>query len=657
MKQKRRGCKTCIRTTLLGISVMAFSMGNPVYAAETEQETNTNAGVLQEQQGNIESPTDEDPSEQEKNIGTSEEKEPESLDQNGKKENDVTGEAGIVTGEAGIVTEDTDKALSPDNRNVSEAQQNPNPQIFALNDLTVNPQNGWAYDKNVLTFSSSGDYTVTGTTTRDRIVVAPDFEGSITIEDLTINTSSGAALLVDPSAKLTLKLSGINTLNTANVSNAGLDFSNVTSGYLIITSAAGDGISDGSLTATGGTNGAGVGGGSNGYAGNITINGGTITAEGGTNGAGIGGGSNGYACNITINGGTITAKGQTSGAGVGGGSNGDVCNITINGGSITATGGINGAGIGGGSGGSADSITINGGSITATGGINGAGIGGGSGGSADSISITGGIVKAYGTISGAGIGGGANGNCTFATITGGTVEASNRNGRKGIDGGSNGSAKNTVITGGSIKGPVSGSPTDGNGNYVYKAILENQPGITSVNVDGMDYKVAGNHENDDSYYLYMTGRDHVINTPQSRYIGEFAASKITISELLENMYTLTIPASLELGSMHEADISVSRVYMTLPDMGKQVKVKVSDSTKISQEGVLALSQTGGSAEVFTSVSNESGPLTTGIEILSVSDRGSDSRKIYFGDPAASAGSSTVPAGNYSGTLTFAVSVE
>lgn len=599
MKQKRRGCKTCIRTTLLGISVMAFSMGNPVYAAETEQETNTNAGVLQEQQGNIESPAVEDPSEQEKNIGTSEEKEPESVDQNGEKEDDVTEEAGIVTGEAGNVTEDTDKALSPDNGNVSEGQQNPNPQVFALNDLTVTPQDGWVYDKNVLTFSSSGDYTVTGNTTRDRIVVAPDFEGSITIENLTINTSSGAALLVDPSAKLTLKLRGINTLKTSNVSNAGLDFRNVTSGSLIITSAAGDGMSDGSLTATGGTNGAGVGGGSNGDAGNITINGGTITAEGGISGAGIGGGSNGDACNITINAGTITA----------------------------------------------------------TGGINGAGIGGGGNGSADRITITGGIVKAYGTINGAGIGGGANGNCTSATITGGTVEASNRNGRKGIDGGSNGSAKNTVITGGSIKGPVSGSPTDGNGNYVYRAILENQPGIPSVNVDGMDYKVAGNHENDDSYYLYMTGRDHVITTPQNRYIGEFANSKITISELLENMYTLTIPTSLELGSMHEADISVSGVYMTFPDMGKQVKVKVSDSTKISQEGALALSQMGGSAEVFTSVSNESGPLTTGIEILSVSDLGSDSRKIYFGDPATSDGSGTVPAGNYSGTLTFAVSVE
>lgn len=570
MKQKRRGCKTCIRTTLLGISVMAFSMGNPVYAAETEQETNTNAGVLQEQQGNIESPAVEDPSEQEKNIGTSEEKEPESVDQNGEKEDDVTEEAGIVTGEAGNVTEDTDKALSPDNGNVSEGQQNPNPQVFALNDLTVTPQDGWVYDKNVLTFSSSGDYTVTGNTTRDRIVVAPDFEGSITIENLTINTSSGAALLVDPSARLTLKLSGINTLKTSNVSNAGLDFRNVTSGSLIITSAAGDGMSDGSLTATGGINGAGVGGGSNGDTGNITINGGTITATGGINGAGIGGGSNGKAGNITINGGTITAKGGTNGAGIGGGSNG-----------------------------SADHITI----------------------------------------------------------TGGTVEASDKYGRSGIGGGSNGSAKNTVITGGSIKGPVSGSPTDGNGNYVYRAILENQPGIPSVNVDGMDYKVAGNHENDDSYYLYMTGRDHVITTPQNRYIGEFANSKITISELLENMYTLTIPTSLELGSMHEADISVSGVYMTFPDMGKQVKVKVSDSTKISQEGALALSQMGGSAEVFTSVSNESGPLTTGIEILSVSDLGSDSRKIYFGDPATSDGSGTVPAGNYSGTLTFAVSVE
>lgn len=570
MKQKRRGCKTCIRTTLLGISVMAFSMGNPVYAAETEQETNTNAGVLQEQQGNIESPAVEDPSEQEKNIGISEEKEPESVDQNGEKEDDVTEEAGIVTGEAGNVTEDTDKALSPDNGNVSEGQQNPNPQVFALNDLTVTPQDGWVYDKNVLTFSSSGDYTVTGNTTRDRIVVAPDFEGSITIENLTINTSSGAALLVDPSARLTLKLSGINTLKTSNVSNAGLDFRNVTSGSLIITSAAGDGMSDGSLTATGGINGAGVGGGSNGDTGNITINGGTITATGGINGAGIGGGSNGKAGNITINGGTITAKGGTNGAGIGGGSNG-----------------------------SADHITI----------------------------------------------------------TGGTVEASDKYGRSGIGGGSNGSAKNTVITGGSIKGPVSGSPTDGNGNYVYRAILENQPGIPSVNVDGMDYKVAGNHENDDSYYLYMTGRDHVITTPQNRYIGEFANSKITISELLENMYTLTIPTSLELGSMHEADISVSGVYMTFPDIGKQVKVKVSDSTKISQEGALALSQMGGSAEVFTSVSNESGPLTTGIEILSVSDLGSDSRKIYFGDPATSDGSGTVPAGNYSGTLTFAVSVE
>ncbi len=363
MKQKRRGCKTCIRTTLLGISVMAFSMGNPVYAAETEQETNTNAGVLQEQQGNIESPAVEDPSEQEKNIGTSEEKEPESVDQNGEKEDDVTEEAGIVTGEAGNVTEDTDKALSPDNGNVSEGQQNPNPQVFALNDLTVTPQDGWVYDKNVLTFSSSGDYTVTGNTTRDRIVVAPDFEGSITIENLTINTSSGAALLVDPSARLTLKLSGINTLKTSNVSNAGLDFRNVTSGSLIITSAAGDGMSDGSLTATGGINGAGVGGGSNGDTGNITINGGTITATGGINGAGIGGGSNGKAGNITINGGTITAKGGTNGAGIGGGSNGSADHITITGGTVEASDKYGRSGIGGGSNGSAKNTVITGGSI------------------------------------------------------------------------------------------------------------------------------------------------------------------------------------------------------------------------------------------------------------------------------------------------------
>lgn len=59
---------------------------------------------------------------------------------------------------------------------------------------------------------------------------------------------------------------------------------------------------------------------------NITIQGGTIIATGGSSGAGIGGGALGDAFNITISGGIVTATGGRSGrsgAGIGGGGNGN----------------------------------------------------------------------------------------------------------------------------------------------------------------------------------------------------------------------------------------------------------------------------------------------------------------------------------------------
>lgn len=91
----------------------------------------------------------------------------------------------------------------------------------------------------------------------------------------------------------------------------------------------------------------------------ITINGGDITATGGSNGAGIGGGYGGAGGTITINDGDITAIGGLNGAGIGGGSNGGAGGtITINGGGITATGGSNGVGIGKGSGGSVWDIIV-----------------------------------------------------------------------------------------------------------------------------------------------------------------------------------------------------------------------------------------------------------------------------------------------------------
>ena len=118
--------------------------------------------------------------------------------------------------------------------------------------------------------------------------------------------------------------------------------------------------------------GAGIGSGSYGTCGNITIKGGTVTATGGYYAAGIGGGQNGSCGNIEISGGTVTATGGTYGAGIGGGSYGTCGNITISGGTVTATGGYYAAGIGGGSNATCENITITSGvtKVTATKGSN-----------------------------------------------------------------------------------------------------------------------------------------------------------------------------------------------------------------------------------------------------------------------------------------------
>ena len=88
------------------------------------------------------------------------------------------------------------------------------------------------------------------------------------------------------------------------------------------------------------------------------------------------------------------------GAGIGSGSDGTCGDITISGGTVTANGGDYGSGIGSGSGGNAElnnsvcgAITISGGTVTATGGSYGAGIGSGYFGKFGSISITDGIAS------------------------------------------------------------------------------------------------------------------------------------------------------------------------------------------------------------------------------------------------------------------------
>ena len=247
-----------------------------------------------------------------------------------------------------------------------------------------------------------------------------------------------AALSVQGNGNVEIELDGKNELKSGP-HRAGLEKNTSTStGTLTLKD---DNNEAGSLTATGGDWGAGIGNG--GYYGNsdnrsgenITITGGTVNATGGWGGAGIGGGYYGSGKNITIKGGTVTATGGEEGAGIGGGyyygggyygngyyGNGE--NIKITDGTVNATGGWGGAGIGGGggggngAGGNGKNITIIGGTVTAGGGYRGAGIGGGISGSGKNITITGGTVNADGGTNAAGIGGGATGSGSNVTVSG-----------------------------------------------------------------------------------------------------------------------------------------------------------------------------------------------------------------------------------------------
>ena len=293
-----------------------------------------------------------------------------------------------------------------------------------------------------------------------------------------------AALSVQGEGDVEIELDGKNELKSG-FNKAGLE-KNTSEGTLTLK----DDNKDGSLKATGGESGAGIGGSYNGYSANngtnniiitggtveatgggcaagiggscwgsgknITITGGTVTAQGGANSAGYGGGyGGGYGSgeDITVNGGTVTATGGYGGAGIGSGNGWKASgkNITINSGTVKATGGENGAGIGGGHEGSGEHITINGGTVNATGGEKGAGIGGGFVGSGGkNITINSGTVNAAGGRAGAGIGGGSGGSGEAITINGGAVDAKGGNQGAGIGGGVSSSGEHITITGGTV---------------------------------------------------------------------------------------------------------------------------------------------------------------------------------------------------------------
>ena len=345
---------------------------------------------------------------------------------------------------------------------------------------------------------------------------------TVTLDKVNIDASNTDKAAIYTQGKVTLELDGDNTL-TGGEGHAALEKYSASSGNVsdnnytltIQDENAADGKT-GSLTATGGAGGAGIGSGQShgGRTNNITITGGDVTATGGASGAGIGGGkadsadltyaghgAGGNCFDITISGQNtkVTANGGEGGAGIGGGEGDDGSHsgqgsaITINGGAhVEANGGAGGAGIGGGSSnvstddsglGSRITITGDGTYVKATGGTDGAGIGGGKKGQGQQVTIDDAVtVIASGTGGGAGIGGGSDHRGCNIFIQNGKVTATGgADGGSGIGGGSGKVAsiktggRGVTISGGTVNatggegaaGIGSGANSDyGKGSYV-----------------------------------------------------------------------------------------------------------------------------------------------------------------------------------------------
>ena len=242
-----------------------------------------------------------------------------------------------------------------------------------------------------------GDTIITGTSNQNTVTIEAENKGDkveVKFENVNIDASSRseAAVSVTGKGDTNIELDGSNKLQSGR-DHAGLEHNKTdTSGKLTIQDSNG---TAGSLDATGGLYGAGIGGG-DAQNGQVTITGGDITATAGSTagsyqtsggGAGIGGGNGGAGKggkgDVEITGGTITATG-VYGAGIGGGQSADG-DVTISGGTIKKAESLSpsnpgGAGIGGGYYGDGR-VTITGDAVIeeAQGGIQSAGIGGGQG--------------------------------------------------------------------------------------------------------------------------------------------------------------------------------------------------------------------------------------------------------------------------------------
>lgn len=299
--------------------------------------------------------------------------------------------------------------------------------------------------------------------------------------------------------------------------------------------------------------------------------------------------------------GSLTAIGAANCAGIGGklgiGNAWDkrpernASNITITGGDILAVGGDDGAGIGGGAYGNADNITITGNAnVTASGGSGGAGIGGGYYRNGTNLKITGhATVIASSSNDGAGIGAGASGDLADITISGdSTVFAQGENGSAAIGGCGQGSyqEKATITIAERAKVTAVGvgrAPAIG----IYGGSWKDQKSSATINITGGTVNAVNVPSQKKDKYPEIYSK----NSPVAIGVG-YGDLKLNINattgNTVINAYTIT-DDPITIGSTYESEKDPATGYYPYAKSDTdQIQYNENSSSKFGEEGSVIL---------------------------------------------------------------------
>ena len=199
---------------------------------------------------------------------------------------------------------------------------------------------GWEFEDGVLTigrFHPNGtpEIVLSGNNPSGEVSVLVEGDARILLRDLSLRTeeSNSTPFRIVGGNEVVLLLSGENRLEAGPLC-AGLQLEYGVD-RVVVTNAPEE--PSGRLVATGGPEGAGIGGASlDNHVMRLVVSGGRIEAYGGENAAGIGGGLDGTMYEFFLEGGTVVARGGANGDDVGGGPYGSVSQVTVTGGSLDA---------------------------------------------------------------------------------------------------------------------------------------------------------------------------------------------------------------------------------------------------------------------------------------------------------------------------------